>query len=94
MSSLPFSLSPPTVPPSVFNILERLREKGKYGWIVGGCVRDLLRGQVPKDWDIATNARPEEVVRMFPRVIATGLKHGTVTVMESDGVAVIWLADS
>ncbi len=82
MSSLPFSLSPPTVPPSVFSILERLREKGKYGWIVGGCVRDLLRGQVPKDWDIATNARPEEVVRMFPRVIATGLKHGTVTVMD------------
>jgi tRNA nucleotidyltransferase (CCA-adding enzyme) len=82
VSRLPFDFRPPTIPAAVFGILKRLQEKGKRGWIVGGCVRDLLRGLEPKDWDIATDARPEEVVRMFRRVIETGLQHGTVTVME------------
>ena len=82
MTALPFDLEPPTIPASVVQILARLQEKGKRGWIVGGCVRDLLRGLAPKDWDIATDALPKEVVRMFPRVIETGLQHGTVTVMD------------
>nr|WP_153820516.1 CCA tRNA nucleotidyltransferase [Polyangium spumosum] len=58
-----------------------MRENGKRGWIVGGCVRDLLRGAPAKDWDVATDARPEEVMRMFRKVIPTGLQHGTVTVL-------------
>ena len=51
---------------------------------MGGCVRDLLRGVEPHDWDICTSARPEEVERCFAghRIIETGLKHGTVTVLE------------
>lgn len=65
----------------MLGICKRLREKGKRGWIVGGCVRDLLRGKEAKDWDIATDARPEEVVAMFRKVIPTGLQHGTVTVV-------------
>lgn len=69
------------VPGNVLDICRRLREKGKRGWIVGGCVRDLLRGKDAKDWDIATDARPEEVVAMFRKVIPTGLQHGTVTVV-------------
>lgn len=69
------------VPPDVLDICKRLREKGKRGWIVGGCVRDLLRGKEAKDWDIATDARPEEVVGMFRKVIPTGIQHGTVTVL-------------
>jgi tRNA nucleotidyltransferase (CCA-adding enzyme) len=69
------------VPGNVLDICKRLREKGKRGWIVGGCVRDLLRGKDAKDWDIATDARPEEVVAMFRKVIPTGLQHGTVTVV-------------
>src|SRR5205809_1887833 len=69
------------IPEDVIGICERLREKGKRGWIVGGCVRDLLRGRAPKDWDIATDARPNEVKRFFPRVIETGIAHGTVTVL-------------
>lgn len=69
------------VPSNVLDICKRLREKGKRGWIVGGCVRDLLRGKDAKDWDIATDARPEEVVAMFRKVIPTGLQHGTVTVV-------------
>lgn len=69
------------VPADVLEICRRLREKGKRGWIVGGCVRDLLRGGEAKDWDVCTDARPEEVVSFFRKVIPTGMQHGTVTVV-------------
>lgn len=69
------------VPKDVLSICTTLRDSGKRGWIVGGCVRDLIRGDVPKDWDVATDARPEEVKRIFSRVIDTGIAHGTVTVL-------------
>src|SRR3954471_20366778 len=69
------------VPEDVLGICRRLREKGRRGWIVGGCVRDLLRGGQAKDWDVATDARPEEVVAFFRKVIPTGIQHGTVTVV-------------
>jgi tRNA nucleotidyltransferase (CCA-adding enzyme) len=62
-------------------ICARLRDAGRRGWIVGGCVRDLLRDQSVSDWDIATDARPAEVTKLFPRVIPTGIDHGTVTVL-------------
>lgn len=48
---------------------------------VGGCVRDLLLGRAPGDWDVTTNALPEQVQSLFDHVIATGVKHGTVTVI-------------
>ncbi len=48
---------------------------------MGGCVRDLLLGRVPGDWDVATSARPEQVTELFEHVVATGVKHGTVTVI-------------
>ncbi|MGK3996611.1 CCA tRNA nucleotidyltransferase [Sorangium sp. So ce1024] len=69
------------VPEDVLGICRRLRERGKRGWIVGGCVRDLLRGEPAKDWDVATDARPDEVVASFRKVIPTGIQHGTVTVL-------------
>jgi tRNA nucleotidyltransferase (CCA-adding enzyme) len=69
------------VPADVLDICRRLRESGKRGWIVGGCVRDMLRAEDPKDWDVATDARPEEVMRLFRKVIPTGIQHGTVTVV-------------
>ncbi|KYF66424.1 CCA tRNA nucleotidyltransferase [Sorangium cellulosum] len=69
------------VPEDVLGICRRLRERGKRGWIVGGCVRDLLRGEPAKDWDVATDARPDEVVVAFRKVIPTGIQHGTVTVL-------------
>ncbi|MDR0689561.1 MAG: HD domain-containing protein [Spirochaetaceae bacterium] len=53
---------------------------GKKVYLVGGAVRDLLRGHRAQDWDLATDALPEEVMAMFRRVIPTGIKHGTVTV--------------
>ncbi len=71
-----------SVPPDVFDLCERLRSRGKRAWIVGGCVRDLLLGRVAADWDIATDARPKELLSIFPRAIPTGIEHGTVTVVQ------------
>ena len=64
-------------------ILERFREHGVAAYLVGGCVRDSLLGKTPKDWDICTEALPEQVIKLFEhdKVILTGLKHGTVTVL-------------
>ena len=69
------------IPGEVTGLCDRLREKGKRGWIVGGCVRDLLAGRLVSDWDIATDALPQEVQKIFPKVIPTGIAHGTVTVL-------------
>lgn len=70
------------VPAAALAIAERLRSRGHGAWIVGGCVRDLIRGVPVSDWDIATSARPDEVQRLFRRTIPTGIKHGTITVLE------------
>ena len=67
-------------PDSVNEILYSLERNGHQAYIVGGCVRDLLLGKLPKDWDITSSARPEEVLTLFPGSIPTGLQHGTVTV--------------
>lgn len=58
-----------------------LWQAGFEAYPVGGCVRDLLLGRQPGDWDVTTSARPEQVIELFDRVIATGIKHGTVTVI-------------
>ena len=58
-----------------------LWDAGFAAYPVGGCVRDLLLGREPGDWDITTDARPEQVIGLFDRVIPTGVKHGTVTVV-------------
>jgi len=70
-----------SIPHDVLKICQRLRDEDQRGWVVGGCVRDLLRGASAKDWDIATDAEPERVQRLFRKVIPTGIKHGTVTVL-------------
>jgi tRNA nucleotidyltransferase (CCA-adding enzyme) len=69
------------VPPDALGICERLRGAGKRAWIVGGCVRDTLLGKPISDWDVATDAQPDELMKLFPRAIPTGLQHGTVTVV-------------
>lgn len=69
------------MPKNVILIIDRLLENGYEAYMVGGCVRDCILGKEPKDWDITTNAKPLEVVELFDKVILTGLKHGTVTVM-------------
>lgn len=69
------------LPDHVKFILHTLEENGCEGYAVGGCVRDALLGRVPQDWDIATDAKPQQVKELFRRTIDTGLQHGTVTVM-------------
>lgn len=72
-----------TLPPQVHTALDRLTAAGWEAYVVGGAVRDALRGSPAGDWDITTNARPAQVERVFAgeRLIETGLKHGTVTVL-------------
>ncbi|WNG57440.1 [cytidine(C)-cytidine(C)-adenosine (A)]-adding enzyme [Archangium gephyra] len=70
------------VPRPVLDVIARLHELGHAVFLVGGCVRDTLRGVHPKDFDVATSALPEEVQRAFRKVIPTGIQHGTVTVVQ------------
>lgn len=86
MSNLGRSLSlPVTLGGRLREIALLFRDRGRQLYLVGGAVRDMFRGQSPKDWDLATDAVPAEVLEMFrgitPRasVIPTGIKHGTVT---------------
>lgn len=70
-------------PERVSRALSMLRRAGFRAVPVGGCVRDLLRGEPPHDWDIATAARPDEMKRIFAgeRILETGLRHGTLTLL-------------
>jgi len=71
------------LPDYVLNVVDVLKNSGKRGYLVGGSLRDLLRGEVPHDFDLTTNARPDEVLQIFKdfRVVETGMAHGTVTVI-------------
>lgn len=68
------------IDPGAEFLLRELADAGIKAWIVGGCVRDMLRGAVPKDWDITAEALPEEIMNALSghRLILNGLKHGTV----------------
>lgn len=72
-----------TLPTPVARALSVLEACGYEGYTVGGCVRDSLLGRAPNDWDITTNATPEEMKVCFKgfRVIETGIRHGTLTVI-------------
>lgn len=74
-------------PEHILAVIARLEERGFESWCVGGCVRDTLLGREPKDWDIATAARPRETIGCFPelRVLETGAAQGTVTILTSGG---------
>ena len=69
------------LPDKVHHIINTLEEAGYEAYAVGGCVRDSILGRKPDDWDITTSAKPEEIKRLFPRTVDTGIKHGTVTVL-------------
>lgn len=88
MSVDPTPLVERAIPRAVRQIGGALAARGKRTWAVGGSIRDLVRSAirgtpVPRggDWDLATDATPEEVIATFRKVIPTGLKHGTVTVL-------------
>ncbi|WP_426751951.1 CCA tRNA nucleotidyltransferase [Myxococcus sp. Y35] len=71
------------IPQPVLDVIARLRELGHAVYLVGGCVRDMVRQVHPKDFDVATSALPQEVQRAFRKVIPTGIQHGTVTVLQN-----------
>ena len=72
---MPFSL-----PKEVGNALKTLEKGGFEAYLVGGCTRDLLLNKKPKDWDITTNAKPEEIINLFPKTFYEN-SFGTVTVV-------------
>ena len=67
------------IPKEVSSIVEKLKKNGFEAYVVGGCVRDFLRGVDPKDWDITTNAKPKEIQKVFPKSFYKN-KFFTVTV--------------
>lgn len=73
------------IPKSVEFIINNIETEGYEAYVVGGCVRDSLIGRIPNDWDITTNAKPSEIKDIFSKldikVIETGIKHGTVTLI-------------
>ena len=68
-------------------ILAALEQAGFEACYVGGCVRDLLLGRPVHDWDVTTSALPEETMACFPHCVPTGIRHGTVTVLEDGAKA-------
>src|SRR5438093_2516984 len=64
-------------------IAARLRESGHVAYLAGGCVRDIVRAETPKDFDIATDAKPEIVQKIFPRCYAVGAHFGVIVVLEN-----------
>jgi tRNA nucleotidyltransferase/poly(A) polymerase len=69
------------LPCEVETMLDKLKANGYEAFVVGGCVRDSIIGRFPADWDVTTNALPEQVKALFPKTIDTGIKHGTVTIL-------------
>jgi tRNA nucleotidyltransferase (CCA-adding enzyme) len=67
------------IAPNAIKACRMLQEKGFQSYLVGGCVRDLLMNKSPKDYDITTNATPDQVKAVFPKTFSLGEKHGTVT---------------
>lgn len=69
-----------SIPPELKKMNSFFEAAGFEAYLVGGALRDTIMGKEAHDWDVATNAKPEDVTRIFRRVIPTGIKHGTVTV--------------
>ena len=80
------SIDPKQIPDDVLSVCRRLRAGGFEAYLVGGSVRDLLLGRATGDFDVATSARPEEILRVFGArfSVPTGLQHGTVTVLAGE----------
>jgi tRNA nucleotidyltransferase (CCA-adding enzyme) len=72
-------------PAEALEIADRLERRGFQAWAVGGAIRDELLGHAREDWDLATDARPEQVREVFPRTVPLGMEHGTVGVLGQSG---------
>lgn len=79
------------LPEYVLGCLERLEKAGFRAWAVGGCVRDACLGKTPHDFDLCTDALPEQIQAAFPdrELVLAGVKHGTVGVVTPEGVVEI-----
>lgn len=69
------------IPSKVLFIIDTLNSKGYKAYAVGGCVRDSLIKRTPSDWDLSTDASPQDIIDIFPRTVPTGIAHGTITVL-------------
>jgi poly(A) polymerase len=76
------AVKPSPVEKAAWKVAARLRDQGYIAYFAGGCVRDMVRGLVPKDYDIVTDARPEVVQELFPRTYAVGAHFGVIIVLE------------
>jgi tRNA nucleotidyltransferase (CCA-adding enzyme) len=72
------------IPAAIREIAGSLTEHGYQSYLVGGAVRDLLSESIPQDWDLATDALPEDVEAIFAKTIPTGKKYGTITVVTNE----------
>ncbi len=71
------------IPKEVSHVTSTLEKGGFEAYLVGGCVRDLIMGRVPKDWDVTTNAKPEEIIKLFEKTVYEN-NFGTVAVIQED----------
>jgi poly(A) polymerase/tRNA nucleotidyltransferase (CCA-adding enzyme) len=72
-----------SIPPEVSTVALSLEEKGFEAYLIGGCVRDLILGRKPKDWDITTNANPDQIIALFPNTFYEN-EYGTVGVVNEE----------
>lgn len=75
-----------TIPENIAYIIKKLNENGFEAFLVGGCVRDGILGRIPCDWDVTTNAYPENIKRIFDRTYDIGIKHGTISVLVENSI--------
>lgn len=72
------------LPNNLESLIKTLNKHGYEAFAVGGCVRDTLMNNIPKDWDVTTNATPHQVKKIFRRTVDTGIAHGTVSILIGD----------
>ena len=83
------------LPKEVETVITTLQGAGYSPYLVGGCVREMLRGKAPSDYDMTSDALPQEVLRLFGEwAHPTGLQHGTVTVVSGSGSRVSFVQTS
>ncbi|HJN90010.1 MAG TPA: CCA tRNA nucleotidyltransferase, partial [Verrucomicrobiota bacterium] len=75
--------SPDSLKASAFSLAKRLTEAGFQAFWVGGCVRDTQLGQAPQDYDIATDAKPEQIEELFRKTVPVGKQFGVIMVLEA-----------
>src|SRR5947209_3087179 len=86
ISARPRDFVTPRLQSAATEVVRTLRARGFQAYFVGGCVRDLLLGREPADYDVATDAVPEQVLEMFPRTVAVGAQFGVVLVEDASGL--------